>query len=387
MDLPHPRCARGLRGAAALLAVFALVSSASAQAQTATETQTQARTQSPPPDAVYGLSIATGRVVVAGEILTPPFRVGVAGERVYVNEQVVTKLPPPPARRGLFRVGRPDGSPRASGPHDPRTAERTVGQVELDLHRGRTIVVLGQGDRLALQPDDADLLLVELAAAATAEARTQAIARFFAAHPDYAAQWRPTAHWMQVLAEFPVGPSLRRLVASDSAALLDLQMLGSDDYVQSMEGSPIEQSAEADASPAREPHVAAAAFGPYALNLIGLLLVAASATVMASRGDQPPAAAASRHLMLLAALSLFDLVATLAADRSGGFEELNPLAASLLADPFALAGFKVGAIGLAIAILHRLRTHRLAQRAALLSLAVMTLVTARWVAVWSLFYV
>lgn len=93
-----------------------------------------------------------------------------------------------------------------------------------------------------------------------------------------------------------------------------------------------------------------------------------------------------RVLLLLAAiwvLNFFDLESTLIESRRWFFDELNPLAASLLGLPDGfLVGYKAFMVAAGSTILVGLRRHRAAELGCWFLLAVYASVTARW----SLYY-
>ena len=94
-----------------------------------------------------------------------------------------------------------------------------------------------------------------------------------------------------------------------------------------------------------------------------------------------------RCLLLIAAYSLFDLIATVMALKTGHVEELNPLGVGLILAPAALAAFKVSATCLGTGLLWKLKNYHGAQVASWWLCMILTLVTVRWVTVQSLFFV
>ncbi|MFV0444578.1 MAG: DUF5658 family protein [Planctomycetaceae bacterium] len=91
-----------------------------------------------------------------------------------------------------------------------------------------------------------------------------------------------------------------------------------------------------------------------------------------------------RCVLLMCVLSLFDLLCTFLARSAGQFSELNPLANTLLDNPFLLVTFKITMTGLAALILWRLRHYRGTQVASWWLCLLLTLLAVRWVAVESL---
>jgi len=134
----------------------------------------------------------------------------------------------------------------------------------------------------------------------------------------------------------------------------------------------------------------------YGLSVVGMLLIALSAGTLLgnppknsgswSRIVRSPRTrtAMQRCLVLIAAYSLFDLVATLLALKTGHVEELNPFGVGLVLAPAALAAFKVASTCLGAGLLWKLKNYHGAQVASWWLCMVLTLVTVRWVTVQSL---
>ena len=137
----------------------------------------------------------------------------------------------------------------------------------------------------------------------------------------------------------------------------------------------------------------------YGLSVVGMLLIALSAGTLLghppknsgswSRIVRSPRtlSAMRRCLVLIAAYSLFDLVATLLALKTGHVEETNPFGVGLILAPAALAAFKISATCLGAGLLWKLKNYHGAQVASWWLCMVLTLVTVRWVTVQSLFFV
>ncbi|MGI9473666.1 MAG: DUF5658 family protein [Rubripirellula sp.] len=92
-----------------------------------------------------------------------------------------------------------------------------------------------------------------------------------------------------------------------------------------------------------------------------------------------------RSLMIVALLSIIDLVWTMAAAQAGSIRELNPLGSKLLHDPMQLIVFKFLVTSIAIGLLYRLKQQPIAQMASWWSCLVLTLLTARWLTFNSMF--
>lgn len=111
-------------------------------------------------------------------------------------------------------------------------------------------------------------------------------------------------------------------------------------------------------------------------------------TLTQSVMDEFPSSAKSvvgRSLAIVAALSLIDLVWTMAAAQNGTIRELNPLGSKMLDNPTQLFVFKFVATATAIALLYRLKKQPIAQMASWWSCLILTLLTARWLTFNSMF--
>lgn len=90
-------------------------------------------------------------------------------------------------------------------------------------------------------------------------------------------------------------------------------------------------------------------------------------------------------LALIVLYSALDLTWTILAHQAGQMQELNPLGSQLIEDPLRLIAFKVGATGLAVGLLFWLRKYCKAQLAAWWLCLILTLLTARWLMMSSMF--
>jgi hypothetical protein len=90
-------------------------------------------------------------------------------------------------------------------------------------------------------------------------------------------------------------------------------------------------------------------------------------------------------LLLVVLYSALDLTWTILAYQAGQMQELNPLGSRLIEDPLKLIAFKVGATGLSVGLLFYLRKYCRAQLAAWWICLVLTLLTARWLMMSSMF--
>ncbi|HIG30842.1 MAG TPA: hypothetical protein EYQ50_24780 [Verrucomicrobiales bacterium] len=83
---------------------------------------------------------------------------------------------------------------------------------------------------------------------------------------------------------------------------------------------------------------------------------------------------------LIVVLSAFDFACTIMASHTGGFSELNPLAARMMDTPFNLAVFKATMVLISSAIVLKLWRYHAAQTAAWWMCLICTTVVFRWVA-------
>ena len=84
-------------------------------------------------------------------------------------------------------------------------------------------------------------------------------------------------------------------------------------------------------------------------------------------------------LLIVALLSIVDLIWTIAATNAGTMRELNPLGSHLIEDPVRLAFFKLSVSAISIGILYALHRTTMAQVASWWCCLLLTLLTARWV--------
>lgn len=89
----------------------------------------------------------------------------------------------------------------------------------------------------------------------------------------------------------------------------------------------------------------------------------------------------NKFLLLIAAMSIIDLVWTLLAHQANHITEINPVGGVLLDDPSRVILFKVLATGLAIGILYRARTSPFARKACWWVCLTLALLMARWIIV------
>jgi hypothetical protein len=90
-------------------------------------------------------------------------------------------------------------------------------------------------------------------------------------------------------------------------------------------------------------------------------------------------------LLLVVLYSALDLTWTILAYQAGQMLELNPLGSRLIEDPLKLIAFKVGATAMSVGLLFYLRKYCKAQLAAWWICLILTLLTARWLMMSSMF--
>ena len=90
-------------------------------------------------------------------------------------------------------------------------------------------------------------------------------------------------------------------------------------------------------------------------------------------------------LLLVVLYSALDLTWSILAYQAGEMLEMNPLGSHLIDDPLRLIAFKVGATGVSVGLLFYLRKYCKAQLAAWWICLILTLLTARWLMLSSMF--
>ncbi len=319
-------------------------------------------------EVVYGEPIDGGTVIVRGEVLSPPHKVGQRGRDVLINDVVVARLPGSRDEHGRDRPDRSRVSPN-----------QFVANIETRLYNGDVLVCFDERTRVFCYSGDDPYFLQALAKAENVEERVLAALDYAVGGYDDGGSARiPTSQWRSALADFEPTESLSQYL-EDSGFLEE-----DEDYL------PEDDEAYQRSDPTR---------WMYALNVAGMLLVVVSAGKLlgnrpesgipwAQIVESPEAIRLSREAtMMIVLLSGFDLVATLLTDSAGGFTELNPMTGSLLKNPVMLAVFKLTATCLGTGILWHRRKYAGAQQAAWWMCFLLTLVTIRWVTIQSLFYV
>lgn len=92
-----------------------------------------------------------------------------------------------------------------------------------------------------------------------------------------------------------------------------------------------------------------------------------------------------KSLLMIALLSLIDLVWTVMANSTGLMREMNPVGRSFLGSPMRLSIFKILVVSLSIGLLYKQHHRPIAQAATWWSCLTLTLLTARWLTFQSMF--
>jgi hypothetical protein len=317
-------------------------------------------------EVAYGTQIEMGTVIVAGRRLPSPYRVGRQGRYVLVNGERIAELP-----GGRARDGKVKREPVASDP------DRFIANIEHWLYEDYAIVVFDERTRIVAESYDAAEFLRSLVDAKSLDERVAAaIVWDIDVSDDGMPHRMSTAQWQKVLADFEVTDGLREFI-DEFGELLDEE---EDD--QTVYLAPPDTSAKK----------------MYALSVAGMVLVALSIGTLLNyrpesgrwsqlvQSDQAMSLV-KRTLVLIVALSAFDLACTVFATTASDFLEVNPFGERLLSKPWMLSTFKLGATALGAGILWSRRSYLGAQQASWWMCLVLTLVTVRWVAVQSLFFV
>jgi hypothetical protein len=322
---------------------------------------------------VEGEPILGGFLIRDGRYVPPPYVVGSQGKSLFLNGRRLVGLGLRPdeeeelgSEHEVLTRSEPARNEAAGGELSAsRTASRMRGRLERRLANGMLLVQATDGTCIAFEHQAAYEVLSLLCSTQSRGEKLLALLR----KDEHGLDSR---QWGEVLDRFQPTAELREHLAE-----LD----------QRLERESAGLTLVYDGCPR----------GPlYGLTVAGMVLVVlALGTILNTR---PPAgtnwreedcsesasAFVWRTVLLIVALSGFDLVCTLLAGQTGRFLEVNPLAESLLDSPLALAGFK-GAFTLgAVLILWRLRRFRGAQMASWWICLLLTVLTVRWVVVESL---
>lgn len=302
---------------------------------------------------VSGIAIQNGRVVLRGQALASPYVVSRTGKQVLINGEIV-----------------------ATAEGSTSSAREIVARIERGLFRGDSVMVFGTNIVASISDEGCMFIIGELVRAETLQRQIE-----FIIHSELeGAEQVTTAEWRAALQDFVADESLYE------------QFLEYERDINSADEASTESS---DFS--LQVHDSTRSM--YGLSVVGMLLIALSAGTLLGN---PPKNSGSwsrivrspqtltvmqRCLVLIAAYSLFDLVATMLALKTGHVEEINPLGVGLILTPVALVAFKVASTCLGAGLLWKLKNYHGAQVASWWLCMVLTLVTVRWVTVQSLFFV
>ena len=306
------------------------------------------------PNEVRGIAIKHGTVVVRGRRLESPFVVSRTNKQVLINGEVVAAAT--------------EGSAIDS--------REIMARIERELFGDNCVIVFGTDIVASTNGESCMTLLGTLAQADSLHRRIELIL-----HSDLAGVSDvTTAEWRTALENFVADECfVNQYLEYENA----MESLDADSNENSEAGLQVHDSTRT----------------MYGLSVVGMLLIALSAGTLLGHPPKKSGSwsrivssprtlsAMQRCLVLIAAYSLFDLVATLLALKTGHVEELNPLGVGLILAPAALAAFKFSATCLGTGLLWRLKNYHGAQVASWWLCMVLTLVTVRWVTVQSLFFV
>ena len=304
---------------------------------------------------VRRLNIDSGFVFLNGCYVDTPYQITFSGAEVSINENPVTL--------SEFDVWKRDGAPKNG---EPRSHSQQVRrQLRLLLEDGGSLVMFDGQPLQAFRGNDSYDLLKVLA-------NSDARKAFAEGEHDWLPQSVNAALWNKWIDEFK---------CSDELAARANETLARIDYVLD------EHQTRVTARKTLETFA-------YPLTVAGMLLVVlASGHLLAHRPGLHADEASShlartnvtRSVLLIASLSLLDLVWTILVSRTGDMKELNPLGAALITSPTALIAMKSIATALAVVILFSLRHHRIAQLGAWWASLICTLLTIRWLTFQSMF--
>ncbi|MDA1163639.1 MAG: DUF5658 family protein [Planctomycetota bacterium] len=300
-----------------------------------------------------GMPLNSGAVVIAGRLLASPFVISRENGDVLINGEIV-------ARFG-----------RNVSPENQRMKRLAV-SLERRLLIDESVLVFGQN---VITFSDESSALEVLRTLSTTESPAVRVTTIMSSELE-GIETVTSDEWQAVFASFQPDDNLSQAISN---------------HFESFE--------EENESTTWQATVDTSSQVMYGLSVVGMLLVAfSSGTLLRSPprvairwSEIVPSAespgAIQRCLFFIAAYSVFDLVATLLAVKTGQFEELNPLGAGLILAPAALAFFKIFATSLGTGLLWRLKDYHGAQVASWWLCMILTLVTVRWVTVQSLFFV
>jgi hypothetical protein len=304
------------------------------------------------------LASAEGMLFVNGQFVPSPCQLRVRDQSLYVNDLPVTSRLVDSDDERPFRRPRPGGQ------------ARRVGNEIASLLSARQIVVALEGQPLVAVHDlksQCDLLC---ALGAKAPDRVQPVASL-----QYLPPGIDEAAWDQWIAAFVPTEDFQKRAGELIAFYNEMQ-----------------RASDATIAANRRLHEFS-----YPLSVLGMIgAVLGFGHLLSHRppvGAQRLATDASPLAMRMVIYSLglvvlfsgLDLAWTILAHQAGQMLELNPLGSRLVEDPLKLIAFKVGATGMAVGLLFCLRKYCQAQLAAWWICLVLTLLTARWLTLNSMF--
>jgi len=325
----------------------------------------------PEGEVICGEPIDSGYVILEGRVLAPPYRFGRRGGDIFVNGKRIAVLPGDP----VSGEGQREDARRAD-------VDRLIADMEYWLYEDSAIIVFDERTRIVADCIDAADFLRELLQADSLEERIALAATSYIDVSNSDGSNRiPTSRWRDILADFGVVDDRNEFLEKWISEHEEVEEEDDDELA-------VKRTAQ-DRSADRM----------YGLSVVGMVLVALSCgTLLTQRPEfgqrwtQLAESKASsslvwRSLALIVALSVFDLACTLLAPTKGGFLEINPVGKSLLYSPWMLSTFKFSATFVAVGILWSLRQRAGSQQASWWLCLILTIVTARWVAVQSLFFI
>jgi hypothetical protein len=307
-------------------------------------------------EVVQSAPISSGFVLLDGAPVAPPYILEQTGDRITLNGHTLS-LPGakrgPRAQSGDFRPrrrGSPDRPARAGG-------HNSLGQVEGLLRLDSLVLLSTDRPSQLISPSRSVAVLNVLTSQAAIEEKLNALANIQSGDQG-------SAGWRAVVEGFVATPEL----------------------IERLDAAERRQVSTRTASNPRVNN---------ALSILGFLLaVAALGTLLIHRPDAGSGLRgvnaeplAMRRVLqasvLLGALAIYDLVATLTFVQSGLVVEVNPIVEGFIHSPIATTVFKFGLTGMAIALLIAMRRHRPAQVAAWWACVINTVLLLRWATVTS----
>lgn len=357
-----------MSGAATLQSDVALAADATTSKSLQIKSADDSSPVSQPWKIEYGESFETGTVIISGEVLKGPYRVGARNREVLINDVVITEV-----------AGKPDDRRSAHAARTGGSLKQLVATFERRLYNDDVLIVFDERTWICMSADDGALVLKELIEADGLEARIRVLMERGVDAGANGLYCYPTAQWRKALADFRSTESLQQFIQQS-------------ELVYEENHAHLEQV-----------HIHAR-FDPtewmYVLNAVGMLLTAVASGLLLNY--RPPAGLAwSQQLVstqatkgqgvmvtMIVPLSMFDLVATgLTQASQASFTELNPIAQLIEGSYWQVPVFKLAATSLGAALLWTLRRYVGGQLAAWWLCLILTLVTVRWVTIQSMFYV